>query len=390
MAEKRDYYEILGVNQQTPQDEIKKSYRRLARQHHPDVNQNDPHAEERFKEIGEAYEVLCDPQKRAVYDRYGHAGLSGASAGNAYAGGSPFGDFGINDIFETFFGGGVSSSRPDPRGDDLRYDIEITLEEAAFGIERTIRVPHQGVCPTCSGRGAHSGNAVPCPACSGTGQRRQVASNVFGMQFTTVAPCDRCGATGELIPDPCTECHGSGRIRVTEDITISAPPGVDTGSRIRFRGKGNAGLRGAQAGDLMVFINVKAHTVFQRRGADLYCESNLAFTTAALGGQLHIKTLDGEDEIDVPPGTQTGHVFRLRSRGVPNLNSTQRGDLHVVVTVQVPTDLNAHQRELLREMAKERGENVDHKPKSVFQKVKEVVEDVVDDYREKTKEAFGG
>ncbi|HEX2948585.1 MAG TPA: molecular chaperone DnaJ [Armatimonadota bacterium] len=389
MAEKRDYYEVLGVDRQAAPDEIKKAYRKLARKLHPDVNRDDPEAEEHFKELGEAYDALSDPQKRAAYDRFGHAGMNAAGAG--YAGGSSFGDFGgFNDLFESFFGGGgQTGGRPDPRGDDLRADLEITLEEAAFGVEKTIRVQHQTTCPTCSGRGSESGNAVPCPACAGTGQRRQVASNFFGMQFTTVVPCDRCGATGEIISDPCTNCGGNGRVRTIEEIVANIPPGVDTGSRIRFRGKGDAGLRGAPAGDLMAFITVKPHKVFQRHGADLYREANLPFTTAALGGQMTVKSLDGDEVIDVPPGTQTGHVFRLRSKGMPNLNTPYRGDLHVAVTVEVPTDLSSKQRDLIRDLAKERSENIERKTQSVFQKMKKAVEDVVDDYRDKTKEAFG-
>jgi molecular chaperone DnaJ len=389
MAEKRDYYEILSVSRQATAEEIKKAYRRLARRHHPDVNQDDPHAEERFKELGEAYDVLSNPQKRTVYDRYGHAGIQGAAGGGGFAGGSPFGDFGgISDIFESFFGGSVQTGRPDPRGDDLRYDMEITLEEAAFGVERTLRVPHQTICMHCHGRGAEMGNnPVPCPACAGTGQRRQMASNIFGMQFSTVVTCDRCNGSGELITNPCTHCGGTGRSRSVEEITATIPPGVDTGSRIRFRGKGDAGLRGAQAGDLMVFINVKPHAVFQRRGTDLLMEANLAFTTAVLGGKLAIHALDGDDVVEIPPGTQTGQVFRLRGKGMPHLNTpTVHGDLHVVVTITAPTDLTAKQRELLSDFAHERHENIDHKQKSVFQKVKEVVGEAVGDYRERTKD----
>lgn len=389
MADKRDYYEVLGVARTASPEEIKKAYRRLARQHHPDVNQADPHAEERFKELGEAYDVLSTPQKRATYDRFGHAGLGGAAGGHP---GGAYEDFGFGDLFESFFGGGASHmQRPDPRGADLRYDLEVTLEEAAFGAEHAIRVPHQTTCTTCGGSGAESGKAVPCPACAGTGQRRQTSSNFFGVQFATVTPCDRCGATGEILADPCKSCAGHGRMRTVDDLSVAIPPGVDTGSRIRFRNRGDVGLRGATAGDLMVVIHVKQHAVFQRRGTDLLCEVPLPFSTAALGGKLTVPTLEGDSEVEVPPSTQTGHVFRLRGKGMPELNSMQRGDLHVVVTVAVPTDLNARQRELLREYAAERGENVEHHAKkSVFQRVKEAVEDAVDDYRDKTKEVFGG
>ena len=378
MAEKRDYYEVLGVDRNASADELKKAYRNLARKLHPDVNQVDPHAEEQFKELGEAYDALSDPQKRAAYDRFGHAGMQGRMG----AGGGGYGDFGVNDLFESFFGGGRQGGRPDPTGDDLRYDVDITLEEAAFGVEQTFRYPHQGSCPTCQGRGSETGTPVPCPACAGTGQRRQTAANFFGMQFATMAPCDRCNATGEIVPNPCAKCGGTGRAHAYDEIQATIPPGVDNGSRIRFRGKGDAGLRGAQAGDLMVFINVKPHAVFQRRGADLFCEAPMAFTTATLGGKLVAPTLDGDDIVDVPPGTQTGMVFRLRGKGMPTLNSNSKGDLHVVVKLEVPSDLTARQRELLRQFAEERGENIDHKPRSVFQKVKDAVGDV--------KEAFGG
>jgi len=387
MAEKRDYYEVLGVGRTATPEEIKKAYRQQARRLHPDVNRDDPHAEEHFKELGEAYEVLSDVQKRAAYDRFGHAGFSGGMGGGAE---SPFGDFGINDIFESFFGGGGQMQRPDPRGADLRYDVEITLEEAAFGTERTIRVPHLGGCETCHGTGAETGGPIPCPACHGTGQRRQTSTNFFGMQFSTIAPCEQCGATGEVIPHPCRTCGGQGRLRVVEELALKIPAGVDTGSRIRHRGKGDAGVRGAEAGDLMVVIHVKQHARFQRRGLDLISEMPLPFTTAALGGKLMVPTLDGEEELTIPPGTQTGHLLRLRGKGMPELNSTHRGDLHVMVNVVVPTDLPPRQRELLRELAHERKENVDFKPKNVFQKVKEAVEEVVDDYRDRSKEAFGG
>ncbi len=383
MADKRDYYEVLGVERGAAPEEIKKAYRRKARELHPDVNRTDPQAEDRFKELGEAYEVLGDANKRAAYDRFGHDGPS--AMGGHFTGE----EFGFSDLFESFFGAGNRMTRPDPRGADLRYDMEITLEDAAFGAERVIRVPHQATCPTCHGVGAEHGNPVPCPACAGTGQRRQSSSNLFGMQFTTVIPCDRCGATGEIITNPCITCNGTGRTRISEEITVNVPRGVDTGSRIRFRGKGDAGLRGAQAGDLLVAVHVRQHAVFQRRGADLFCEVLLPFGTAALGGKLTVPTLDGDGEVDIPTGTQPGSVFRLRGKGMPDLHGGHLGDLHAVVSLAVPTDLTPRQRELLEEYAEERGENIDHKAKSVFQKVKEAVEDVVDEYRDKAKEAFG-
>lgn len=390
MSEKRDYYEVLGVARDATAEEVKKAYRRKARELHPDVNPGDPTAEERFKELGAAYEALSDPQKRAVYDRFGHAGMGG---GMGAGGGSPFdgGDFGINDIFESFFGVGAGGGRPDPRGADLRYNLEITLEEAATGIERTIHFPHQTTCATCHGSGAKSGRATACVACGGTGQRRQVSSNIFGMQFATMAPCDRCGGTGEIITDPCPTCGGHGRTQTREELQVRIPPGVDTGSRIRFRGKGDAGLRGAQTGDLIAFVHVRQHPVFERRGADLLCQVEMPFATAALGGKLQVTTLvDGQAELDIPAGTQPGQAFRVRGKGMPDRQRSQHGDLHVIVTIPVPTDLTAHQQELLREFAAERGDNTDHKRKNVFQRMKEAVEDVIGEPHDPTHDAERG
>jgi len=383
MADKRDYYEVLGVAREATAEELKKAYRRKARELHPDVNRENPHAEEQFKELGEAYEVLSDAQKRAVYDRYGHAALNGGRGGETI-----FDEFGFGDIFETFFGGS-GMRHQDPRGADLRYNLEITLDEAFAGVDRTIHYPHLAVCPTCRGAGSESGGPVPCPACAGTGQRRQVSNNFFGMQFSTVTPCDRCGATGEIIPNPCKPCRGEGRVRVSEELTVHVVPGVETGSRIRHRGRGDMGLRGAQSGDLIVAIAVTEHPVFKRRGSDLFCEVELPFTVAALGGKLPVPSMSGATEVEIPAGTQTGHTFRLRGRGMPNLDSGHLGDQYVIVSVKVPTDLSARQRDLLRELAHERGDEV-NAHKGLFQKVKDVVEDVVDDLRGNgAKEASG-
>jgi molecular chaperone DnaJ len=383
MAEKRDYYQVLGVERTVTPDELKKAYRRRARELHPDVNQVDPHAEEHFKELGEAYAVLSDAQKRAAYDHYGHAGLSGASAG----GGSPFegGDFGFTDLFENFFGG-VSGGRPDPRGADLRYDLEISLEEAATGVQKPLRFPRQMACGKCGGTGAESGDVHPCPACAGTGQRRQTSSTFFGV-FTTVVPCDRCGATGELITHPCAPCGGHGRVRGQEELTIEIPPGVETGTRLRYREKGDAGIHGAAGGALIVVLHLQPHPVFQRQGADLLCAVQVPYTTAVLGGHVTIPTLDGPYDLEITPGTQVGQQVRIRGKGMPRLQATGRGDLYVEVAIPVPTDLTPRQRELMRDLAHERGESVAHKPKNVFQKVKEVVGEVMDDYRDRSKDA---
>ncbi|MEI6519557.1 MAG: molecular chaperone DnaJ [bacterium] len=380
MAEKHDYYELLGVSRNASAEEIKKNYRRLARQHHPDVNNNDPQSEERFKEVGEAYEVLSNPQKRAMYDQYGH---DGPRQGNFGGGGADFGfSGGINDIFDSFFGNMGGQSRPDPTGESLRYDLEITLEEAARGTEKNIRVPHQTTCTTCHGSGsAGGGSAIKCPACSGLGQRRQTVSGIFGMQVQTQVPCDRCGATGEIIPNPCKECSGTGRVRISESITVTVPPGVDTGSRIRHRGKGNAGMRGAQSGDLMVQLFVKEDKVFQRSGNDIARRFDIPFTTAALGGNIHVKTLiDGDVEYGIPSGTQPGQTFRIKGKGMPDLhNSNLRGDLHFIVGIAVPTSLSHRERELLEELAKESGDTDAGKKDSIFSKAKKKVEEIVDD-----------
>jgi len=389
MTEKRDYYVVLGVERDAAPEDIKKAYRQRARQLHPDVNRESPHAEEQFKELGEAYEVLSDAQKRAVYDRFGHNGLNGRmGAGEGFDGN--FANFGFSEIFENFFGGSTQMRHPDPRGADLRYDVEITLEEAAFGVERSIRFPHLVTCDTCHGAGSETGGPTRCVLCQGTGQRRQTSNAFLGMQFTSVAPCERCGGTGEVVVDPCRTCGGHGRVRAPEELLVTIPAGVDTGARIRHRGKGDAGLRGTESGDLIVFIHVKQHARFERRGLDLICSAQMPFTTAALGGKLMVPTLQDDEELAIPPGTQAGEVMRLRGKGMPELNGIHHGDLHVIVSVVVPTDLSAHQRELLRELATERNENVDFKTKNVFQKVKEAVEDVVEDYRDRSKEAFGG
>ena len=383
MATKRDYYDVMHIGRDASPEEIKRAYRKSARHHHPDVNKDDPEAEERFKELGEAYEVLSDPQKRAAYDRYGMAAFDGSMGGGGQraGGGSPFGD--VNDIFDAFFGGGMSrGGKPDPTGDDLLYNVEITLEEAAFGAQKKINVPHQATCMKCGGRGSQTGSARACTACAGMGQRRQATNSILGMQFSTVVTCDHCGGSGEVIDDPCTDCGGQGRSRKFDEVEVSIPTGVDQGMRVRFRGKGDAGLRNAAPGDLYVAMNIRPHARFERHGQDLATQANLPYTTAVLGGKLTVPTLDGETEIEVTPGTQPGHIFRVRGQGMPVVNTPHRGDLHVLVNITVPTDLDAKQKELLRAYATERDENIDYKPKNVFQRVKQAVDDV--------KDAFGG
>jgi molecular chaperone DnaJ len=375
MPDKRDFYEVLDISRSATPDEVKKAYRRLARQHHPDVNPNDPAAAERFKEVAEAYEVLSDAHKREVYDAYGHQGLRGSAAG----GGSPYNNFGtggmggMSDIFEAFFGG-MAGGRPDPTGADLAYELGITLEEASTGIDKTLHIDRHVPCSACNGHGARDGRIVACPACAGTGQRRQTGTNILGFHVTTMVTCDRCNGSGEFIADPCRVCTGTGRVAGADDIPVEIPAGVENGMKVRVRGKGEAGFRGARAGDLYVVIRVKPHAHFQRHGRDLLCEIEVPATTAMLGGRLMAPTLDGEYELDIPAGTQFGERFRLRGKGMPDLQTHGRGDLFYKAKVTIPANLTARQRELLLEFVEDRGEEPPAKPRNAFQRLKDAAQ----------------
>jgi molecular chaperone DnaJ len=371
MVGKRDYYEVLGVGRSATPEEIKRAFRRLARQHHPDVNPTDSEAEERFKEIGEAYEVLSDPQKRQQYDMFGH------TANQQQNGGADFGGFGgFGDIFDAFFGGGFEGrtrqAARDTRGADIRADIEITLEEAASGVEKTIRVTRQVTCPECAGKGGRAGSGpITCLVCHGSGRIRQT-SGIFGMQFTSVGVCERCQGEGTVIADPCTVCQGKGRVRKSEQLQVQIPAGADTGHRLRLEGQGDAGLRGGPIGDLYIFIHLLPHDVFERRGTELICEVPIPFSIAALGGKLKVPTLDGNEDLHIPAGTQTGATFRIRGKGLPDPNGYARGDEHVIVKLVVPTKLTTKQRQLLREYAKDAGEHADD-DKGILERVKDVL-----------------
>lgn len=346
MAVKRDYYEVLGVQRGASQDEIKKSFRRLARQYHPDVNK-DPTAEATFKEVNEAYEVLSDPEKRAMYDRFGHTGPAGAPGYDPFGGADPFGS-----IFEAFFGGapgGRQAQRGPQRGADLRYTLPISFEEAIFGVEKEIEFRRLEVCPICRGSGAEPGtDPVRCPKCGGLGEIRQ-RSPIFNM--VTVTTCDQCRGEGTVIAIPCRECRGEGRLRQERRLTVKIPPGVDGTSQIRITGEGEAGPRGGPHGNLYVALDVQPHQFFVREGNDILLELPLNVAQAALGVELDVPTVDGQERLRIPAGTQTGATFRLRGKGVPFLRGSGRGDQIVVARVLVPDRLTDQQRKLFQELA---------------------------------------
>jgi molecular chaperone DnaJ len=349
MAVKRDYYEVLGVSRTASQDEIKKAFRRLARQYHPDVNKESG-ADAMFKEVNEANEVLSDPEKRAMYDRFGHSGVSGAPGYDPFggAGGDPFGS-----IFEAFFGGAASqrqSQRGPQRGADLRYTLSISFEEAIFGVEKEIEFRRLEGCPTCRGSGAEPGtDPVRCPKCGGLGEIRQRAP-IFNM--VTVTTCDQCRGEGTVIAIPCKECRGEGRVRQNRSLKVKIPAGVDGASQIRITGEGEAGPRGGPHGNLYVALDVQPHEYFVREGNDILLELPLNIAQATLGADLDVPTVDGTERLRIPPGTQTGATFRIARRGVPFLRGNGRGDQVVVTRVVVPSRLTDHQRRLFQELEK--------------------------------------
>ena len=364
---KRDYYEILGVNRDASDEEIKKAYRRLAMKHHPDRNPDNPKSEELFKEAKEAYEILSDAKKRQAYDQYGHAGVDPSMGGGA-AGGAGFGNFSdaFSDIFGDIFGnragGGGGGGRSNVyRGADLRYNLEVTLEEAARGTETRIRIPTMAECDSCHGSGAKKGTEPKtCPTCGGHGQVR-MQQGFFSIQQT----CPKCHGTGRFIADPCPTCHGGGRVKQHKTLSVKIPSGIDEGDRIRLSGEGEPGVNGGPPGDLYVQIHLKPHTVFQRDHDDLHCELPVSFTTAALGGEIEIPTLDGVAKLKVPAETQTGKVFRLRGKGIKGVRSISQGDLLCHVVVETPVSLTDRQRELLREFEEiSQGNHATHNPKA--------------------------
>ena len=380
----QDYYEVLGVARGASDDEIKKAYRRLAMKYHPDRNNGDKAAEEKFKAVGEAYAVLSDPQKRAAYDRYGKAGVDPSAAGGFGGGFGGFGGFGggdfsnFGDIFSDIFGGGARQTRRGPRvyrGDDLSYSLEVTLEQAVHGMKTDIRVPVWDECDNCHGTGCKPGTSKKtCPHCHGTGTVN-MSSGFLSVQQT----CPYCSGTGEIISDPCTKCGGSGRVKTTKTLEISVPAGINDGQRIRLSGKGAPGVNGGPAGDLYVQIVIKPHDIFQREDDDLHADLPISFTTAALGGEVSVPTMDTETRITIPEGTQSGKIFRLRGKGVPNVhNNSVKGDLYVHVYVETPVNLSSEQKDLLKKFGESLAKGADkHSPKSTS-------------FKEKLKKFFGG
>src|SRR3989440_2258718 len=370
-----DFYELLDVGPSATEDEIKRAYRRLARELHPDANGGDPHAEERFKEVTVAYETLRDPERRRRYDMFGPEAMRGAGGGqtdpNAFFGG------GLGDLFDAFFGqspfggGGGGRGRAGPvQGADLEVVLELSFEEAVFGAQGEVGLKAPVTCSTCAGTGASPGtSATVCPECRGAGEVRRVRQSILG-QMVTSAPCSRCRGLGRIIADPCRDCRGEGRRTEQRDYTVDVPAGVDHGSTLRLTGRGAAGPRGGPAGDLYVHLSVSSHPRFRREGYDLTHVLHLPMTQASLGAHIEFETLDGTEDLVVPAGTQTGRAFRLRGRGVPHVNSSGRGDIAVEVVVDTPTAMSESQEELLRQIAAERGEEVAPLESGMFSKIR--------------------
>ncbi len=375
---KRDYYEILGVNRNATDEEIKKAYRRLAVKYHPDRNPDNKEAEERFKEINEAYEVLKDPDKRRKYDLFGHT-MGPGGAGGFEGFGEGFGGFGgfgggfsdiFEDIFEDFFGTSTRKRKRPEKGADLRYNLEISFEDAAFGMETRIKIPRTETCPVCHGTGARSSVKLAiCPTCRGTGQIR-----VHQGFFTLTRTCYHCNGEGRIITDPCDRCNGKKRIQVERTLSVKIPPGVETGSRLRLAGEGEAGINGGPPGDLYIVITVREHPFFSRDGNDIICEVPISVVKAILGGKIEVPTLTGPVTLTIPPGTQPGSVLRVKGKGIKDLRGYGVGDQLVKIKVEIPKKLSPKQKELLEEYARVSGEDVSHGSGGFFEKVKHIFE----------------
>ena len=359
---KRDYYEVLGLQKGASEEEIKKAYKKLARKYHPDMNPGDKEAEEKFKEVNEANEVLSDPEKKARYDQFGFAGVdpSYGAGGGAYGGGMDF-DFGdLGDIFGSFFGGGFGGSRANPnapqRGESLRTSVSITFEEACFGCEKDVIIERVEQCDTCRGSGCEKGTtAEVCSECGGRGvvQRRQQTPLGF---MSSSSPCPKCGGRGKIIHKPCKTCGGRGQVRKRKTIKVSIPAGIDNGQTISLRGQGNAGKNGGSAGDLLIVVAVRPHDIFRREGTSILCEAPITFAQAALGAELEIPTIDGKVKYTIPEGTQSGTTFRLKGKGVPGMGGRARGDQYVTVYIETPRNLNKEQKAALKKFSELLGE----------------------------------
>jgi len=370
---KRDYYEVLEVSRNASEQELKKAYRRLAIQYHPDRNPGNKEAEEQFKEASEAYEVLSNPEKRTLYDQFGHS-LGGRGFGDFsdidFGFGRGFDDL-FGDIFSDLFGRrSARKRRYGEPGADLRYNLELSFEEAAFGVETSIEVPRRQECDYCRGSGARIGSAPAiCPTCGGRGQ----VSYQQGF-FSISRTCSHCRGEGRIIREPCPECRGEGQVRAQHSLSVKVPPGVDNGTRLRLQGEGEPGINGGPPGDLYVVISTREHPIFRREGTELVCEVPINFVQAALGAEIKVPTLNGLRKLKIPSGTQSGKEFVFKGEGIPSLNGFGRGDQHIIVTVETPTKLNAKQRALLEEFARISGETVNPRARSFFEKVKEFFE----------------
>ncbi len=382
MSEKRDFYEVLGVDKSASEDEIKKAYRKAAKKYHPDLNPGDKEAEKNFKEAAEAYEVLSDSEKKARYDQFGHAGVDpnfgagGGYGGGGFGGGFDFGDLG--DIFGQFFGGGFGgggrSANPNAprRGGDVAANVTISFEEAAKGCKKTVKVTKIETCDECNGSGAEKGSsAETCPTCNGTGRINVTQRTPFGA-MQSQRTCDKCGGRGKIIKSPCKCCDGKGRIRRTKDQTIDIPAGIDDGQVMNLRGGGDSGVNGGPTGDLRVNVNVRPHPVFERDGFDVFCEIPITFAQAALGAEITVPTLDGKVKFTIHDGTQPGDEFKLRGKGIQRLNYSGRGDQYVKVVLEVPKNLSSKQKELIKEFDKSTNDDNYKKRKGFFEKLKDM------------------
>ncbi len=372
-----DYYKVLGVEKNATDDDIKKAYRKLAKKYHPDLNSGDKESEHKFKEVNEAYEVLSDNTKRTQYDTYGHAAFNGQAGGGAYSGFSGFED--IFDAFFSGFGGGQTSRRPGPvRGQDLRVEVTLTFEEAAFGVEKTIEITRTEVCDVCEGSGAKKGTSSrTCTTCGGAGQVKQTRNTAFG-SFVNVTTCSTCGGTGKVIDDPCAQCGGKGTVRKKRQIVINIPEGIDDGQAITMSGQGEAGTLGGPYGDLYVYVSIRPHSLFRRKNYDIYCDIDISYPQAVLGGDIEVPTLTEKIRYNIPKGTQSGTTFRLKGKGIKYLRSNTHGDLFIKVHVNVPKKLSPKQEELIAELKKTFGDESygshdekSDKGKGFFDKVKD-------------------